>query len=304
MSGIQVTGCVAAIVSAFHSGAELIHIIKERKDRNWRRKEKELEQSVQEKMLHASLVEGASQCHLSSVDRSQRFGLAYDSGDAIATSVLKDVMTSLQSEVMMALRIARDVGNAVLDLTRLHEASITIKNNALRAMDELCQRIMAAVSIPHSPEHEHQSCSFARHPLQYPNNDALGPFQTVSANIPASVSIPDQPIRTRPSSIIARMQSIRHISEGTGIQRAASKASTLPIPPPHDSVLRSMRRHDIEVYAYRHAHVHEDDIHVARNGGNMSLDESAKSTSEPAHSTVQTTSSYGSSHASSTMIRE
>ena len=104
MSGIEVIGCVAAVVSAFHGGAELVQIIKERKEKKRRRKEKDLEQAFQERMLLQSLVDGATQCNTCSMERHHRFGPLFDRGDAIATSELKDVVISLQGEVIAALR--------------------------------------------------------------------------------------------------------------------------------------------------------------------------------------------------------
>lgn len=44
---------------------------------------------------------------------------------------------------MQALQIARAVESAVLDLTRLHESSITSRKDAIQAMDDLCRRIMS-----------------------------------------------------------------------------------------------------------------------------------------------------------------
>lgn len=42
---------------------------------------------------------------------------------------------------MQALQIARAVESAVLDLSRLHESSITSRKDAMQAMDDLCRRI-------------------------------------------------------------------------------------------------------------------------------------------------------------------
>jgi len=76
-------------------------------------------------------------------NRHQQFSSAFETGDDIAIQALKDVLISLQGEVIQALHIARAVENAILDFTHLYETSITNRKDATRAMDQLCQRIMA-----------------------------------------------------------------------------------------------------------------------------------------------------------------
>ena len=50
-------------------------------------------------------------------------------------------MISLQSEIVQALQIAKAVETASLDVPTIHESSITNRKDAIRAMDDLCQRI-------------------------------------------------------------------------------------------------------------------------------------------------------------------
>ena len=57
MSGREVLGCVAAVVSAFHTAADTLEVVKERKEKKKRKKEKEIEELVEIKLLHKSLVE-------------------------------------------------------------------------------------------------------------------------------------------------------------------------------------------------------------------------------------------------------
>lgn len=49
--------------------------------------------------------------------------------------------------MIQPLHIGRAVENAVLDFTTLHESSITNRKDATRAMDQLCQRIMASMQF-------------------------------------------------------------------------------------------------------------------------------------------------------------
>ena len=57
------------------------------------------------------------------------------------------MVINIQSEVIQALNLARAVDNAVLDFTALHESSVTGRKDATRAMDQLCQRIMASMQV-------------------------------------------------------------------------------------------------------------------------------------------------------------
>ena len=57
MSSREVLGCVAVVVSAFHTAAETLEAIKERKEKKKRKKEKEIEELVEIKLLHKSLID-------------------------------------------------------------------------------------------------------------------------------------------------------------------------------------------------------------------------------------------------------
>jgi hypothetical protein len=57
------------------------------------------------------------------------------------------VVISIQTEIIQALNLARAVDSAVLDFTALYESSVTARKDATRAMDQLCQRIMASMQF-------------------------------------------------------------------------------------------------------------------------------------------------------------
>ncbi|EMC92999.1 hypothetical protein BAUCODRAFT_96468 [Baudoinia panamericana UAMH 10762] len=141
MTGLEVIGCVASVVSAFHGAAELIQMLKERKEKKKKRKQEEIERIIEAKMLHQSLVQGEQDCERCSAEGQQRFGHAFNRGDDIAVSQLKDVVIHLQGEVIRALQIAMAVESAVLNVPRLHESSILDRTTAVRSMQDLCQRI-------------------------------------------------------------------------------------------------------------------------------------------------------------------
>ncbi|KAK4620097.1 hypothetical protein CLAFUW4_11289 [Fulvia fulva] len=142
MAGIDVLGCIAAIVSTFHGAAHLALAVHERSDRRRRRNAaSDAELAFQDKMLIRSLSDGELQCKAARDDRYAQYGTAFKIGDAVALSTLKDVIVSLQMDVVSALQVARAMEGATLDLSRLHEASIMNKSNALRAINDLCKRL-------------------------------------------------------------------------------------------------------------------------------------------------------------------
>ncbi|KAK6442429.1 hypothetical protein LTR95_001337 [Oleoguttula sp. CCFEE 5521] len=141
----EVLKVVAAVVTGFQTAADTLDQIKERKEKKKRRKEREVEELMEIRILHKSLVEGGARCRRHCDSRQQQFSPAFEAGDAIALPALKDVVIALQSEIIQALHMARAVENAVLDLTTLHESSITCCKDATRAMDQLCQRITASL---------------------------------------------------------------------------------------------------------------------------------------------------------------
>ncbi|EME41841.1 hypothetical protein DOTSEDRAFT_177211 [Dothistroma septosporum NZE10] len=142
MAGVDVLGCIAAIVSTFHGAADLALALRQRSDRRRRRNGVfNPKMAVQETMLVNSLSDGEAQCKAARNTSYARYGAAFKIGDAVALAALKDVIVGLQMDVVSALQVARAIEAATLDLERLHEASIMNKSNALRAVDDLCKRL-------------------------------------------------------------------------------------------------------------------------------------------------------------------
>ncbi|KAK6437685.1 hypothetical protein LTR95_006114 [Oleoguttula sp. CCFEE 5521] len=180
--GGEVLKVVAAVVTGFQTAADTLEQIKERKERKKRRKEREVEELMEIKILHKSLVEGGARCRRHCDSRHQQFSPEFEAGDAIALPALKDVVIALQSEIIQALHMARAVENAVLDLTTLHESSITCCKDATRAMDQLCQRITASLQL----QQQH---------LQQPDGghavSALSPSNASMRSVATSVQPPE-----------------------------------------------------------------------------------------------------------------
>ncbi|GAB7334713.1 hypothetical protein MBLNU13_g06652t1 [Cladosporium sp. NU13] len=155
-SGTEVLRVVAAIITTFQTAAELLEHIKDCKEKKKRKRDREVEELLEIKILHKSLVQGGVQCRRHCENRQSRFSPAFENGDAIALLALKDVVIALQTEVIHGLHLARAVENSFLDFTTLHEASVTCRKDTMRAMDQLCQRIMASVEyLPRDRAEEH-----------------------------------------------------------------------------------------------------------------------------------------------------
>ncbi|GAB1739188.1 hypothetical protein NU219Hw_g3939t1 [Hortaea werneckii] len=256
MPVVEVISCVAAIVSAFHGGAEITKHIKEHKEKKKRRREDEIKRVVQEQLLHDSLIDGAHQCESGSQDRQRRFGHHFMRGNQTAVVELLAVAITLQSKVIRALQIARDQENVLLNLTMLHDASITNRNNAIRSMDELCQRIVQSFPVPRQLGEDSMQAFMAQSGgFGFPfartrrnSEDSLESFQTASPVLPSAVTIPDQPGSSR-SPAISRFQSMRHASDSL-VQRATSLVPSRTPGPPACPEPASRRRQNDSAAAY------------------------------------------------------
>nr|OQO26600.1 hypothetical protein B0A51_08281 [Rachicladosporium sp. CCFEE 5018] len=195
---VAVVGCIAAVVSAFHGAAELTATIKERREKKRKRKDRkgDMEQAIQERMLHDSLVQGAREIDQTGLERRQQFGYAFERGDSTATSELKDIIIRLQGEVIRTLQIARDVENAALNMHILHDASVSNRLDAIRSMDRLCYRITVAMEVPRSLDPEPNLQRYMSHePAPTPALPTLY-GDTASSSQPRS----DVNLASRPSS--------------------------------------------------------------------------------------------------------
>lgn len=270
MSGIEVVACVAAVVSAFHGGAELITIIKDKRShkkekRDRRRKERlerEMEQFFQEKMLHTSLQDGEHRVQEHYELEQRQLGYAFRRGDDIATSQLKDVVINMQGEIIRSLQIAVSFEQAELDLSKLHEASITNRMSAERSMDDLRERIILTLPVPrqledHTARGQGEGFEYEGYLSRMPtlrrrgSNDSVDSFQTAEADFPAAVTIPGgQPGRHlsvhRPFTNNGRTR-----SDGA-VQRAASRVSIA-------WRLPSIRKHDNDIMTLRGLRMHDND---------------------------------------------
>ncbi|KAH7139366.1 hypothetical protein B0J11DRAFT_575280 [Dendryphion nanum] len=146
MSGLEVVSAVAAVISAFHGGAELIAHIKKKHRR--RSSKSQTRQEFEEKQLQDSLETGEAQVVQRYATDMKELGEVIRVGDAIARDRLLHIAVVMQAEIIKSLQLAVKYDNAILNLTILLEASILNRNNTIVTLDELKQRILITRPMP------------------------------------------------------------------------------------------------------------------------------------------------------------
>ncbi|GAB7364561.1 hypothetical protein MBLNU230_g5368t1 [Neophaeotheca triangularis] len=255
MSGVEVAACVCAVVSAFHGGAELITTIKEKRasKKRWRiERQQEMERSFQEKTLQTALQDGEHRVQEYYDQKQRQLGYAFRVGDDIATSQLKDIVINMQGEIIRSLQIAVNVEQAVLDLTKLHEASIANRMSAERSMDDLRQRIVLTMSLPRELEDSsHQRLAAGP---QYPNSHPSrmstvrrrGSNESMDSFITANGDLSDLPDAvTIPGGQLNRYLSVSR-NPTNGNRRSPWRLPTI-------------RKHDNDIMTIRGVRMHDND---------------------------------------------
>ncbi|KAJ4986072.1 SH3 domain-containing protein [Stagonosporopsis vannaccii] len=143
MSGIEVVAAVAAVVSAFHGGSELVKIIKEK-----RRKARQSQQEFEEKQLQDSLVLGEQQIGSRYAQDIKELGDVMVVGDTLARDLLLHIAVNMQAEIIKGLQMAVQNPTVVLNLRLLHEATITNRKDTFVTLDELKQRLVFTRQLP------------------------------------------------------------------------------------------------------------------------------------------------------------
>ncbi|KAF2687153.1 hypothetical protein K458DRAFT_415423 [Lentithecium fluviatile CBS 122367] len=181
MSGLEVFAAVAAVVSAFHGGADLVANIKKQARR--RSSNSENEDEAERKKLQVSLETGESQIGFRYAADMNKFGDIIRVGDAIARDRILHIAVVIQTEIIMSLQLAVKYENAVLDIAVLHEASILNRKDTIDALDELKQRIFLRGAVPRS----------LTDPSQRLSDDTQSSIDTMSVRSSRS-SIPRSPV--------------------------------------------------------------------------------------------------------------
>ncbi|ENH99451.1 hypothetical protein COCC4DRAFT_153218, partial [Bipolaris maydis ATCC 48331] len=145
-----VVAAVAAVVSAFHAGSELLKHV--RKKRSARKARNSAQQEWEEERLQASLVAGEQQIGLHYDQDQRELGDLVRIGDDIARERLYQITLMLQAEIINSLKQAATSEVCVLDLRVLHQASLTNRKETLVTLEELKQRIYLRRPMARQPQ--------------------------------------------------------------------------------------------------------------------------------------------------------
>ncbi|MCJ1262999.1 hypothetical protein MMC22_002869 [Lobaria immixta] len=200
MSGLEllaVVACVAAVCSAYHDGAELVHQIKAKRKAKRILQQEVSSQSSSTKELELSLHRGEDVVR-SQYDRDfRRFGDSFAQGDQIARDALKDIIIHLQGQVISNLKIQWQQDTFV-DFNALQDVSDSSQDRAILVLMQLQQRIITSApiedlkppplfSFPVPPNNQ-----LSLHPnYQVPSSSHHQPHSTFQGTAPPTSSPPD-----------------------------------------------------------------------------------------------------------------
>ncbi|KAH9877659.1 hypothetical protein IAQ61_003027 [Plenodomus lingam] len=140
MSGVEVVAAVAAVISAFHGGAELLSLVK--KKRRARKVRDQERQEFEESQLENSLVTAEQKIGLRYAQDQRELGDHMRIGDVVARDRLVYIALIMQAEIIKSLQLAATHDNAILNLRILHQTSIANRKETFVTLDELKQRIL------------------------------------------------------------------------------------------------------------------------------------------------------------------
>lgn len=234
MSGLEVVGIVASVVSAFHGGAELVKLYKKRRAKK-REKRERLERDAQEQdlqdaqdqllqnMLHDSLEQGRAAVSTQFLDEQRALGRNSQllrRGDDKAKQELLMIAVSLQAEVIESLGRAQHNLDIIVNMAQLqvlHETAITKRVEAVRSICELRQRIEFSLPIPRLSADMYFGVS-----RRSSNGSLANTFVTAAANlaIPEQVAQRHLPARLAPERHRSMMtlSSYKYLIPEIGVQ--------------------------------------------------------------------------------------
>ncbi|ORX99540.1 hypothetical protein BCR34DRAFT_592856 [Clohesyomyces aquaticus] len=249
MSGLEVVGAVAAVVSAFHGGSELVAHIKKKRRR--RSKEKE---EFEEKQLQESLHDGETTVGQRFDQDVRELGEIVRIGDGLSPSAsssevliardrLLHIAVVVQAEIIKSLQLAVQYENMVLNLKILHETSILNRQETLTTLDEMKQRIVLTRDVPRP---------FGALPLARPDMqrgsvatiESLQSFRTTPASsyshipvdyIPKAVTLPGPEDKDSRSGLVNFLRTKRYSSsssQSSSQNRPTSSADNINYYPP------------------------------------------------------------------------
>ncbi|KAL8996614.1 MAG: hypothetical protein Q9169_003896 [Polycauliona sp. 2 TL-2023] len=162
---VSVAACVAAIVTSFIDGADLVAKIKGKESARISSHDGS-PQDVTSQALQASLNRGAELVQSQFSRDATRFGDQYRIGDRMACEALEDVMIQLQDQMIADLRI-HSYQETISDFSVLQDVSNSTQDRVALILLQLQQRVIMAHPIeqmtsvlslgdPHAPDDKHQ----------------------------------------------------------------------------------------------------------------------------------------------------
>ncbi|KAG8530996.1 uncharacterized protein KY384_004353 [Bacidia gigantensis] len=168
MSGMEVVaivGCVAAVVSAFEHGDQLVKKLREK--RMIKKKG-----ALPPEMLDCSLQMGPPAVRLAHDGGRLHFGRAFEHGDRIANEAFKDIIIQLQGQLLRHLLVAQEDDGFVHDFGPLVDASDFGRLRSVTVLNELFMRLAERgpiESIPGASHRRHNSTA-THHVGRLPDN--------------------------------------------------------------------------------------------------------------------------------------
>ncbi|KAL5115056.1 hypothetical protein ACEQ8H_007031 [Pleosporales sp. CAS-2024a] len=237
MSGLEVVAVVSAVISAFHGASELLKRVQAK-----RRRSRLPQQEFEAQQLHDSLASGEQQIGLRYAQDLRALGHVMRIGDVLACNQLQNITILMQGEVINSLQIAAQYDNAVLNLTLLHEASITNKTATLQTLHLLKQRLLRTMPMPMPMPMDRQlqglveslhRQSSSPTGTTMPGTSTFDPssFAAADTYLPAAVSLPSPPEQGASKHgvitnyLLKRSSSSNSSSSSTSVHQALRQAS-------------------------------------------------------------------------------
>lgn len=158
-----------------------------------RRRSRQAQQEFEEKQLQESLSSGEQQIGFRYAQDMKDFGDLMRVGDVIARDQLQHITIMMQGEVIKSLQMAVQFEHAVLNLTLLHEASITNRQATFVTLDQLKQRLLPRMPISRQLLGRQEPPSTRLLSSSSIGSNTFDPATCVPDNyIPSAVTLPTQ----------------------------------------------------------------------------------------------------------------
>ncbi|MCJ1281358.1 hypothetical protein MMC26_000677 [Xylographa opegraphella] len=223
MTGLEimaVVGAVAAVISAYNDGSELVKKVRERR-RTRRALENAALQDNSTQDLEQSLDTGQALVRMKYDNSYRRLGETFAHGDQEALNTLKDIIIHLQSQVIGNLKVAWQHDDSTIDFVPLQDVSDDSQSQTILCLMQLHQRLLVAAPIvdmrpspPHPPQNgfhgfvepvSRQQTGFSQAPLPFSSSSA--PSRSTNVTTEVEVRRPSRfPLGRKSKNVIENPQ--------------------------------------------------------------------------------------------------